>query len=68
MSDRMKGCWVAFEEDMKDEDAEEIMQVIRHIRGIQAVEGQVTDSDDWMVRQHVKADMKDKFMNLFRDF
>jgi hypothetical protein len=67
MSDRLKGCWVAFERDIKDEDAEPIMEAIRYIRGVQAVDASVTDSDDWLARQHIKADVREKLLALYKD-
>jgi len=67
MSDRIKGCWVSFEADIKDEYAEPILDAIRQIRGVQAVESSVTDSGDWLAREHVKAEIRDKLMALYRD-
>jgi len=67
MSDRSKGCWVSFNADIKDEDADPLLDAIRQLRGVQAVESSVTDSSDWMAREHVRAEIREKLLALYRD-
>jgi len=67
MSNRIKGCWVAFEFDIEEENAELILNAIRQIRGVQAAEASVSDSGDWMARQQVKAVLRDKLLALYKD-
>jgi len=66
VSDRIKGCWVAFDHDIKDEDAEPIMDAIRRLRSVDAVEARVADMDDWMARKNVKAEIRAAVVELFK--
>ena len=66
MSDRFKGVYVAFEEDVKDEDAESTIEAIKHIRGVAGVTPEVLDnSTDWMARMRVKSELRDKILDLW---
>lgn len=60
MTDRLKGVYVAFNEDYREDDAEQILAAIRMIRGVAAVTPMVTDSTDWIARVRVKAELTDK--------
>ena len=57
MTDRLKGCWVAFEEDIREDDAQAMLNAIRHVRGVQAVTRVVADADDWMNRQRIRSEL-----------
>lgn len=54
MTDRVKGCVVTFDRDYRDDDAEEILQAIRMIKGVLSVEGSVKNLDDTMNRERIK--------------
>lgn len=56
----MKGVWVAFDHDIRDDDAEPLLAAIKQLRGVQAVEGKVADSDDWMARERIRAELGKK--------
>jgi hypothetical protein len=65
VSDRIKGCWVSFERDMRAEDAETILDAIRALRGVAAVEVFVADHADWMARQRVRREIGEKLRALY---
>ena len=58
MTDRVKGCWVAFEKDIRDDDVESLLNAIRHIRHVAAVSTDdcIADHDDWMNREQIRRD------------
>jgi len=57
MSDKIKGCTVAFDEDYKQEDAEKIKEAILMIKGIRGVSFFVTDPADYINRTKIKHDI-----------
>ena len=67
MSDRIKGCEIVFEKDFKEEDARPIMDAIRHIRGVIAVEPSVTSGDDWSARERVRNEIRENLLNLYNN-
>lgn len=66
MTDRLKGVWVAFDEDIRVDDAEPILQAIRQIRHVEAVNGQVSSPDDWMARMRLRAELRTKFFDAWQ--
>lgn len=67
MTDRLKGCWVAFEVDIKEDDAENLLNVIKSIKGVPDVTPSVSDSDDWMNRARIKDELIRKLYNLLKE-
>lgn len=69
MTDRIKGCWVAFDRDYRVDDVEAILDAIRMTKGVAAVSTNetVTSMDDWMARQHVKREIANKVLALHRE-
>ena len=63
MTDRVKGFTVTLEKDIRIDDVEVIMQAIRMIRGIADVEPSISTSEDYMNRQMVKHELREKFWN-----
>jgi hypothetical protein len=57
MTDRLKGCWVAFSEDIRVDDAEGLLNAIRYLHGVESVEGSVSTPDDWMARERVRHEL-----------
>jgi hypothetical protein len=66
MTDRLKGCWVSFTHDIRDDDAEALLSAIRQLRGVVGAEGEVSSSADWMARQHVKHEIRDRLVELIK--
>jgi hypothetical protein len=65
MTDRLKGCWVSFDQDIGTDDAESILGAIRMIRGVAAVETSVTDPEDWLARQRIRFEIKEKIAKFY---
>jgi hypothetical protein len=65
VSDRLKGCWVSFERDMRAEEAGPILGAIRAIRGVGAAEVSVAGPDDWMARERVRSEVKARIHELY---
>ncbi len=61
MTDRIKGFTVALGKDMREDDCQQIINAILMIRGIENVTPLITSNDDWLARQHVKAELRESF-------
>lgn len=64
MTDRAKGCWVAFDRDIRTDDAEALVQAIKQLRGVSAVELNIANPDDWMNRKRIAHSMGQKIIDL----
>ena len=66
MTDSLKGVHVAFEKDIRDDDAEPIINAIKAIRGVADVTGDVCDLSDWTNRAQVKIEIRQKLLELYK--
>ncbi len=64
MSDRIKGFTVVLDRDYKDEDAEHLKHAIEMIRGVVKVAPSVVDPDDFMNRQKVAWEFREKLIEV----
>jgi hypothetical protein len=64
MTDRLNGVWVAFEKDIRDDDAESLIEAIKHLRGVLAVEAKVSDSTDWIAQQRARDEWRKKLVDI----
>lgn len=64
MTERIRGCWVAFERDIRVDDVEPLIEAIKRLRGVQAVEEKVADDRDWMARERAIAELRDKMKHI----
>jgi hypothetical protein len=60
MTDRLKGVWVTFDQDIRTDDAESLINAIKHLRGVLAVEPNITDVADYMARERVRTELSEK--------
>ena len=67
MSDRVKGLTVVLDKDYKDEDAEQIIRAIQMIKGVESITTEIVNSDDYMNRERVKSELRDKIFHLLYD-
>ena len=65
MTDRLKGVHVAFEKNIREDDAETIINAIRMIKGVADVKTSIANPDDWMNREQVKREIKSKLLDLY---
>lgn len=59
MTDRFKGVTVAFEHDIREDDAVAVINAIRMIRGVLAVEPVAATHGDWINREQIRNEMRD---------
>jgi len=59
---RIKGCWVAFEQDLREDDTVPLLDAIRQLRGVLAVELEPQTPSDWIVAQRVRHEFMDKLL------
>lgn len=64
MTDRLKGCTVTFDHDIRDDDAKVVLDAIRCLRGVLHVEGSVSTLDDRMNRIRVRAELRTKLLQV----
>jgi hypothetical protein len=62
MTDRLRGVWVAFEQDIREDDAESLISAIKHLRGVLAVESKVSNSTDWMAEERARGELRKKLI------
>ena len=68
MTDRIKGCTVVFEEEIRTDDAESILNAIRSIRGVLSVDGTLSTGSDYFERQRIKIELLKKISQMVVDF
>lgn len=64
MTDRLNGVWVAFEGNIRVDDAEPIIQAIKQIRGVVAVEPHVADSSSWIADERARSELGQKLLKI----
>lgn len=67
MTDKLKGLYVAFDHDIREDDAVSIINAIKAIRGVGAVTTSVTNPDDYMNRTILSREYKRKLIKLIQD-
>jgi len=67
MTDRLKGCIVAFEKDIREDDAEFILNAIKMIKFVKSVEPKLTTSSDWWDRQQTKHEVQMKLFDVINN-
>ncbi len=65
MTDRAKGCFVSFEHDIRVDDVEFLVNAIKMIKGVSEVSLNIADSNDWMNRNRIKSEIREKFLALY---
>jgi len=57
MTDRLKGLTVAFDRDIREDDAEAIVSAIKMIKGVLDVQPSYATSEDWMNRCRIRDEL-----------
>lgn len=57
MTDRIKGCVVTFDDDIREDDIKMVLNAIRHIVHVQDVEVRISDVDDQINRSRIRREM-----------
>jgi hypothetical protein len=64
MTDRLNGVWVAFEKNVREDDAEATINAIRQIRGVLDVKKHVADPMAWIGEQRVRQELGTKLFDI----
>lgn len=67
MTERIKGFTVALRHDIREDDAEGVLNAIRQLRGVADVTGVRANSDDWMNRTRIRQEITGKVMKALED-
>jgi hypothetical protein len=60
MTTRLKAFVVVLDADMREDDAESLRSAIAHMRHVAAVEPLPANPDDFVVRQRVEAEVRER--------
>ena len=60
MTDRYHSLTVCLEHDIRSDDAEPLIEAIKHIKGVLTVEGNVSGIEDWVAESRVRHDLHKK--------
>lgn len=60
MTTCIKGFWVALERDIREDDAEPLINAVKCLRGVQAVTVTEAGHEDWMARERVRLELSEK--------
>ncbi len=66
MTDRLKGFVVILDEDIREDDAQPILDAIQMIRGVLEVTPMVNKMEDLMARERVRAELEGKLFAVLR--
>lgn len=66
MTDRVKGLVVALETDIREDDVQVLVNAIKMLRGVLAVETKVADMDDWVNRSRIQSELRAKLFEVLR--
>ena len=67
MGQKVKGFYVSLEKDLPYDDAEFVKKCILSLRGVSGVKMNVTTLDDWLNRQQIKYELRDKLLKIICD-
>ena len=67
MTDRYSSLTVVLERDIREDDAESLINAIRHIKGVIRVEGNVSDISELVARSRIRSEVGAKLADLIED-
>ena len=67
MTDRTRMMTVLLEKDYRVDDAEEIANAIRMLRGVRKVEMRANVTEDYCNRVAIRAELEEKLLRVIRD-
>ena len=66
MTDRLKGVTVTFDSDIREDDAQEIINAIKMVKGVLTVTKSVVGHDDIMNRSAIRLDIQRKILDALK--
>ncbi len=67
MTDRFKGCVVTFGHDIREDDAEAVLDAIAMIKGVADVNPSLSSADDLMNRNRIRREYRERFYKLEKE-
>lgn len=67
MTDRYNALVVVLEEDIREDDAEGLINAIRHLRGVLSVEGNVRSIESSVAEQRARNTLKSKLWEALKE-
>lgn len=64
MTDRFHSLTVVLDHDIREDDAEGIINAIRHLRGVISVTGNVVDAETWMAEERARHGIGAKLLDI----
>jgi hypothetical protein len=64
MTEKLQGLYVCFEKDIREDDAEALIEAIKCLRGVLAVAPLMPDPDSWIARERVENELRQKLMTI----
>jgi len=66
MTDRIHSITLILEENMREDDAESLIEACRHFRGVIGVQGNVTNVSEAVAEQRVRIDLERRLFDVVR--
>jgi hypothetical protein len=66
MTERVKGLLVVFESDIREDDAQHIINAISLLRGVAAVKTEISDATDLINRERIKLELRMKLFEVLK--
>ncbi len=66
MTDRYKGFLVTLDKEIRDEDAENIVNALKMVKGVHSVKPYIKGMEDHMMYEKAKSDMGHKILDFVR--
>jgi len=66
MTDRYKGFLITLDKQIRDDDAEHIINALKMIRGVQSVKPYIKGMEDYMEYEKAKTDCGQKILDFVR--
>ncbi len=60
MTDRIQTITIALDKDYREDDLQPLMDALKQFKGVIAVEGNVTDHNDWGNREMIRRELGEK--------
>ena len=67
MTDRYNALTVILEKDIREDDAEALLNAIRQLRGVLSVTGNVANLDNHIIEKRVKIELIKKLLDMLRE-
>ncbi|HEY9678645.1 MAG TPA: hypothetical protein V6C76_11590 [Drouetiella sp.] len=67
MTNRLTGVFVAFEREIRDDDAEAIVEAIKMVRGVAGVTKKISEAVDFAAERRIEERLREKFWQFYKE-